>query len=83
MKVSVVGAHLQSFKSHGLLKLRGGGGSGLGPYGKIEEDAVDRLKKSHLAPSINLYELVHHLHDKQIGLNEVKAAGSLPFVAPQ
>ena len=58
-------------------QLRGGGGpgSGLGAYGSIEEEAVTRLKKSHLAPTVRLYEMVHHEHDRRIGVADVKTAG--------
>ena len=47
----------------------------MGAYGSIEAEAMTHLKKSHLAPTVRLYEMVHHEHDRRIGVDDVKAAG--------
>jgi hypothetical protein len=54
--------------------LRGGGAQRLGEYGEVDTAAQERVLKSHLAPTLRMFELVDQDHNGHLGIDKVAAA---------
>ena len=46
----------------------------MGEYGPVEQAAQERVMRSHLAPTLKMFELVDENRDGQLGVREIEAA---------